>query len=318
MTTTSSKGSRGAQLLSRLSSSSLRRRCIKYIVPSRQMVPELVAESFGTFLLLQLVLGIVLPAVFTQALPGGVWPIGALTGLGITVACAAVSSKCAAHFNPAITWSMCLFRGFGWTKMVPYTLSQLLGASAASALNYFLYAAYIQQFELSHGLVRSSIQGGGLTTAKAFACFFTDPITPFTAFVAETFGAFVLATVVFALTSSENKQVEGLYIPPIIGVTVALIIAVVGPISCASLNPARELGPRLVLHLLGGWSSKVAFHQIGMYLAAPMIGATLGGYFVDNFLYNNKKKNNDGDDNSVLEDIVDGGSAIEMDKKKEE
>ena len=54
---------------------------------------------------------------------------------------------------------------------------------------------------------------------------------------------------------------------------------------CASLNPARELGPRLVLKAFG-WSS-VAFHQLGLYLTAPLVGATLGGLFVDKFLYSN-------------------------------
>lgn len=254
---------------------------IRYIIPARRMVPEILAEGFGTFLLLQLALGIVLSAKFAGSMQG-VFPIAILTGMAITAACAAVSSKCAAHFNPAITFAMCLYRDFGWSKFLPYVGAQIAGATAAATVNYGMYATRIAEFEAKHGIIRSSI--GGLETAKTMACYWAHPTNALTAFFAESFGTFCLAAVVFALTSSKNVQVKGLFIPPIIGSTVALIISIVGPVSCASLNPARELGPRLVMKLFG-WSSQVAFHQLGLYVVAAMVGATAGGFFVDKFLY---------------------------------
>ena len=254
---------------------------MRYVIPARGMVPEIVAEGFGTFLLLQLALGIVLSAKFAGAMQG-VFPIAILTGMAITAACAAVSSKCAAHFNPAITFTMCLYRDFGWTKFLPYVGAQIAGATAAATVNYGMYATRIAEFEAKHGIIRSSI--GGLETAKSMGCYFAHPTNALTAFFAESFGTFCLAAMVFALTSSKNTQAKGLFIPPIIGSTVALIISIVGPISCASLNPARELGPRLVMKLFG-WSSQVAFHQLGLYVVAAMFGATAGGFFVDKFLY---------------------------------
>lgn len=256
----------------------------RYLIPSKEMIPELMGEAFGTFILLQLALGVVVSAVITGSMEG-VFPIAVLTGMAITAAVAAVSSKCAAHFNPAITWAMCLYRKFGWSKLVPYSVSQVLGATVAALVNYGMYSSHIRQYEATHGIVRASMEG--LATAKASACFYSAPlVTPVAAFLAETFGTFVLASTIFALTSEKNDQVKGLFIPPIIGGTVALIIAIVGPVSCASLNPAREIGPRLILKAFG-WSS-VAFHQLGLYLAAPILGATLGGLFVDKFLYDNK------------------------------
>ena len=254
---------------------------MRYVIPSRKMMPEIFAEAFGTFLLLQLALGIVLSATFTQSMQG-VFPIAILTGMAITAACAAVSSKCAAHFNPSITFAMCLYRDFGWTKFLPYVGAQLVGATAAATVNYGLYASRIAEFEATHGIIRSSL--GGLQTAKTMGCYFASPISPLTAFFAESLGTFCLAAVVFALTSNKNYQARGLWIPPIIGSTVALIISIIGPISCASLNPARELGPRLVLKLFG-WSSQVAFQQLGLYVLAAMVGATAGGFFVEKFLY---------------------------------
>ncbi|CAB9511749.1 Aquaporin [Seminavis robusta] len=129
----------------------------------------------------------------------------------------------------------------------------------------------------------------GLQTAKTMACYSSAPAL--TAFLAEAFGTFALAFVVFALTSDQNKQAQGLFIPPIIiGSAVALIIAVIGPLSGASLNPARELGPRLILKLFG-WSSAVAFKQLGLYAGAAVLGAVSGGFVVDKFLY--AKEDND-------------------------
>lgn len=251
----------------------------RYIIPSRQMLPELMAESFGTFILLQLALGIVLSAAMTHAMEG-IFSIAILTGMAVTTAVSAVSSRCAAHFNPAITWAMCAYRKFGWYKLIPYFSSQLIGAMLAAVVNYFLFASSIQDFEALNGIVRSSMDG--LASAKAFACYFTS-VTSDTAFLAETFGTFVLTSVVFALTSERNEQAKGLPIPSIIGSTVALIISIIGPISGASLNPARDLGPRLALWGFG-WSS-TAFYQLPVYLFAPVLGATLGGFFVDHILY---------------------------------
>ena len=251
----------------------------RYIIPSRLMLPELIAESFGTFILLQLSIGIVLSSVMTHSMEG-IFPIAVLTGMAVTTSVSAVSSKCAAHFNPAITWAMCLYRGFGWQKLIPYVTSQLIGATLAATFNYFLFASSIQEFEALNGIVRSSMDGLG--SAKAFACYFTK-VTTDGAFLSETFGAFALSSVVFALTSEKNAQAKGLPIPSIIGSTFALIISIIGPISAASLNPARELGPRLVLWAFG-WSS-TAFYQLPLYLLAPIVGATIGGFFVDHILY---------------------------------
>eukprot|EP00977_Amphora_coffeiformis_P022412 scaffold10860_cov182-Amphora_coffeaeformis.AAC.29 len=278
----------------------------RYIIPSRHMLPELLGEAFGTFLLMQLSLGIVVSSVITDSL-SGVFPIGILTGMSITTAVAAVSSKCAAHFNPAITWAMCLYRKFGWSRMIPYTVSQLFGATLAAVVNYGLYSGHIRQFEAAKSITRASLEG--IASAKMTACYYSTPlVTPMAAFLAETFAAFSLAAVVFAVTSQNNKQAKGLFNPPIIGSAVALIIATIGPISGASMNPARELGPRLILKAFG-WST-AAFHQIGTYMIAPIVGATLGGLFVDKFLYGTNNY-------EVEEGVLEDGSAVKMDMKSE-
>lgn len=253
----------------------------RYILPSKEMLPELVGEAFGTFLLLQLALGIIPSALITQSMTG-VFPLAVLTGGAITVAVTAVNSICDAHFNPAITLAMCLYRRFGWIKFVPYVASQLFGAILATLVNYSLYARHIQQFELRNGITRAALQG--VTSAKFAACYFdTALVSPVAAFVAEAIGTFMLTATVFSLSSDRNAKAKKLNQAPIVGSVVALVISYLGPLTCASINPARELGPRLVLKFFG-WT-EAAFHQIGIYLLAPFVGAIVAGWFVENWLY---------------------------------
>lgn len=253
----------------------------QYIVPAQSMWPELFAEAFGTYLLFQLAFGVAVSATVHPFLQmGGIFPIAALTGMAVTTSVSAVSDQCAAHFNPSITWAMCLFRNFGWSKFVPYSLSQILGASLAAAINYLSFADDIARFEASNDIVRASIEG--VLSAKTLACF--APSTK-VAFWSEICATFLLSSTVFALTSTENKhhRILAAAVPTLVGLTVSCLICLWGPISGASMNPARELGPRLVL-MAFGWSSS-AFHQVGQYLIAPMLGSTMGGAFVDRILY---------------------------------
>lgn len=258
---------------------------LQNLVPAKSMVSEIVAEGFGTFMLLHLALGIVLSANFANSMTG-VFPIAILTGGAITASCAAVGTRSAAHFNPAITFSMCLYRKFGWNKFVPYVGAQMVGATLAALVNYGVYAAHIAKYEAANQIIRSS--PAAIATAKTMGCYFAAPVSPLVAFCAETLGTFCLTATVFGLTHEQNKAAKGMFIAPIIGSVVALIISIVGPISCASLNPARELGPRLVMKMFG-WSSSVAFSQVGVYVTAAMLGATLAGLFVDKVLYRTPK-----------------------------
>jgi glycerol uptake facilitator-like aquaporin len=76
-------------------------------------------------------------------------------------------------------------------------------------------------------------------------------------------------------------------IPPLIGLTVGALIAVVAPLTQAGFNPARDFGPRIVAWF-AGWKT-VAFTGAWVYIVAPIVGAILGASVADHLLYPDKE-----------------------------
>jgi glycerol uptake facilitator protein len=109
------------------------------------------------------------------------------------------------------------------------------------------------------------------------------PVSTATAFLAEALGTGLLAFVIFALTNEKNDTMKKGFAPPLIGLTVGALIAVIAPLTQAGFNPARDFGPRIVAYL-AGWKA-VAFQKWWVYAAAPMVGAPIGAFLADKVLY---------------------------------
>jgi glycerol uptake facilitator protein len=95
-------------------------------------------------------------------------------------------------------------------------------------------------------------------------------------------GTAILALVIFAVTDSKNNS-EGVkaMAPVLIGLTVAILISVIAPLTQACFNPARDFGPRLFAWI-AGWGSVAIPGPNGIgfltvYIVAPIVGAIIGG-----------------------------------------
>jgi glycerol uptake facilitator protein len=246
---------------------------------------SLVAEGLGTFILVLFGTGAVHSAVLTGAQMGlgqiaAVWAIA--VALGIWIA----SPTSGAHLNPAVTLACACWRGFSWRRVVPYLAGQTVGAFLAAALLYALFGGAIGGFERDHGIVRG--EPGSERSAMVFGEYFPNPagslsveVTRPRAMLAEGFGTLVLVLSIFALTDQRNTTRPPVsLVPLIIGVTVAMIISVIAPLTQAGLNPARDFGPRLFAWL-AGWSSIAIPGPRGgflsVYVLAPLLGAVAGG-----------------------------------------
>ena len=100
------------------------------------------------------------------------------------------------------------------------------------------------------------------------------------AFAAEVVGTAVLLLVIFCVTDERNKARPQILTAVAIGLTVTLLISLLGPLTMACFNPARDFGPRL-FSSLAGWG-QVPFEANGMgwltvYIIAPLLGGLLGG-----------------------------------------
>lgn len=242
--------------------------------PTQQFYGELL----GTFLLVFFGCGSVAVAVVFEAY-GGLFPIAAIWGIGLTLAITITAPLSGAHLNPAITLAFALLDNFPKRRLPLYFCAQFLGAFLAAAVLYRLFGSSIAHYETVNGIVRGTT--GSEASAKIFGEFHPASITTLNAAFAEFCGTALLAFVIFNI--AHRRPSFGLpswVIPPAIGLTLTLLISLFAPLSMAGFNPARDLAPRLFSALLG-WRS-VPFTANGSswfsaYIVGPFLGALAGG-----------------------------------------
>ncbi len=249
----------------------------------------IVGEFFGTFLLVFFGCGSVCAAVTTGA-QVGVFQVAIVWGLGIATAIYLTGALSGAHLNPAVTISMAVWGNFPKCRVLPYIAVQMLGAFMAVAVLFVLFGDALRTFEQSQGIVRGL--PGSEASAMVFGEFYPNPGgKPLTgemrqrmgagrAFAAEVVGTAVLLLVIFCATDERNKARPRILTAATIGLTVTLLISLLGPLTMACFNPARDLAPRL-FSVLAGWGA-VPFQVNGIgwltvYVVAPVLGGLLGG-----------------------------------------
>ena len=259
-------------------------------VSDPSLVSAAAGEMVGTFILVFFGVGAVQAAVATGA-QAGLWQVAVVWAIGVSLAIYATAAYSGAHINPAITLVAGVYDRMPITRVAVYWVAQLTGAIIAALLLYAMFADAILEFERQKGLLRGG--PGSELSAMMFGEYFPNPAVFGTdeaawrvvsiqrAFVAEMIGTGILAFMVGALTSERNmaRPPAGLT-AVIIGLTVAAIISVVAPLTQAALNPARDLGPRLVAFYLGWGEIAIPGPRGGwltVYVAAPMLGALIGG-----------------------------------------
>lgn len=261
---------------------------------------QIVAEMFGTFLLIFFGCGAVHAAVLTEA-QSGLWQVAIVWGVAIMLAIYSVGGVSGAHINPAVTLAFAIWRGFPKSRVLPFIGAQLSGAMLAAGLLFVLFEPQLAAKEKEKLVVRGS--PGSEVTAMCYGEYFPNPgglaagnepysvekhvewrsqSSPTLAFLAELIGTLILGFVVFALTDDRNRGQPGSGQAPIfIGLTVAALISVIAPLTQACFNPARDFGPRLFASL-AGWGSVALPGQdnwswLTVYIIAPILGAACGG-----------------------------------------
>ncbi|HUU08927.1 MAG TPA: MIP family channel protein [Phycisphaerae bacterium] len=253
-------------------------------------VRECLAEFIGTGILVFFGIGAVHVVILTGALTG-LGQVAMVWGIAISLAIYATGAVSGAHINPAVTLAFAAFRGFPLRKVGPYVVSQMAGAFAAAALLYGLYGGAIAEFESANGLVRGG--PGSERSAMVYGEYFPNPavadalpgrladVTQARAMLAEGAGTALLAFFVFAVTDRRNTgRPRGTMFALFIGLAVAIIIAIIAPLTQAGLNPARDFAPRLLAYLAGWGPVAIPGPRGGfftVYILSPVLGALAGG-----------------------------------------
>jgi aquaporin NIP len=199
----------------------------------------LVAEAIGTFALVFAGAGAVMVDAKTHQL--GHVGVALTFGLVIMAMIYAVGHISGAHFNAAVTFAFALSRHFPWPRAVGYWCAQLAGAIAAAAV-------------LRGSLGDVAHVGATLPSGSQGQSFLWELVT-----------SFFLMFVIMAVATDTRAVGEAAAIA--IGGTIGLDAMFAGPISGASMNPMRSLGPALV---------SADLHALWLYVVAPPLGTSLG------------------------------------------
>jgi len=203
------------------------------------MAKKYIAEFIGTFVLVFAGTS----AIVVNDMSGGmVTHLGVAIVFGLVVAAMiyTLGDISGAHINPAVTiafWSAGRLPG---NEVLPYIISQVLGAISASTIVYLLFSG--------HPTLGATLPSGTVSQS----------------FILETLLTFILMlTIINVATGSKEK---GIIAGIAIGGVVAFEALFAGPISGASMNPARSIGPALISGRIGA---------LWIYIIAPILGALL-------------------------------------------
>jgi MIP family channel proteins len=249
---------------------------------TRPLLHELLAEFFGTFILIVLGVGVVAQVVLSRGAAGGYLSINLAWGLAVTMGCYVCAGVTGAHLNPAVTVALATHRRFPWRKVLPYSLAQIAGAFAASAVVFVTYHEAINAYD---GGIRQVLGPQG--TAGIWATYPQPFLSVFPGgFIDQVVGTALLVAVIFGITDTRNSPAPAGLAPVVVGLLVAVIGATFGFNAGYAINPARDFGPRLFT-AIAGWGGEVFRAGNGWWwvpLVAPLVGGAVGGWCYDLFI----------------------------------
>ncbi len=203
------------------------------------------AETWGTFLLVLVAAG----GGVVAAMSGGRVTLSMMVvapGLMVMAIIYFMGTVSGAHLNPAVTLAFAVRRNFPWNRVPAYMVAQLVGGIGA--------AAFLRAMFGTIGALGATLPGSGVTSGKALA-------------MEVVLTAGLVNTILGTASGARNIGTNG-------AIAVGGYIALAGlwsaPVTGASMNPARSLGPDLV---------RGDLHTTWIYIVGPVIGALIGVAF---------------------------------------
>ena len=227
-----------------------------------------IAEIIGTALLILLGGGVVANVVLSKTLGNSGGWIVITTGwaLAVYVAVVIASPYSGAHINPAVSVSLALAGKFEWAAVPPYILAQMLGAMIGAATVWLIYKPHFDVTE-------------DADAKKAVFCTAPAIKNTFTNFFSEAVGTFVLVFTILYFTDAAIIDTESIVGLGSLGaLPVAFLVWSIGlslgGTTGYAINPARDLGPR-IMHAILPINNKA--ESDWPYAWIPVVGPLVGG-----------------------------------------
>jgi glycerol uptake facilitator protein len=236
-------------------------------------------EVFGTFLLILLGDGVVANVGLAPRLAAPAYNWNTIVwgwGFAVVVAVYVTAGVSGAHLNPAVTIGLAAKGAFPWGKVVPYVIAQLIGAFLGALGVFLVYMEGLQ----SAGMPNVWCTGpGAIFSASFWGGAGADPVGSYSlinACIAEFFGTAVLLWGILGAGDAKNNAVGANLGGLLVGfVVVAVGLSLGGP-SGYSINPARDLGPRILGAIVGTQGLFSGIYWLLPPVIVPVIGGVLG------------------------------------------
>ena len=233
----------------------------------------LIAEYLGTFILILMGTGVCANSSLTGTFAKGAdWVLISFGwGLGVYLGVIIAGPSSGAHLNPAVTIGLAFAGKFAWVDAPLYILAQLLGAMSGAFLTWLLYADHYNRTD-NAGAIK-----GTFCTSPAIKDMPRNVLS-------EVTGTFVLILVVLLIAGPEFRLAGLIEVKIGLGSVGALPVALLvvsigmslGGLTGYAINPARDLGPRII-HALVPIKSKGTsdWGYAWVPIAGPVIGAVI-------------------------------------------
>lgn len=223
-----------------------------------------VAELVGTFLLILLGDGVVANVLTRKSGMSGAGPVQITFGWGLAVMIPATifGAMSGSHFNPALTLALAFKGDLAWNTVLYYILGQMLGAMLGALCVYTLFKDHFNDTcEVDPAIVRG--------------CFCTAPSIKNTGrnFLSEAIGTFVLVFAILGFGNVAGAADSGVSFLYVNGLIVSIGMSL-GGLTGYAINPARDLGPRIMYQILP-FDKKV--DAMWDYSWIPVVGPIVGG-----------------------------------------
>jgi MIP family channel proteins len=224
---------------------------LKAAMQIETMIRKSVAELVGTFAFFFAgISAIINVGAFPSTNPG--WPAGLLVvafahGIMLAIMISTLGAISGGHFNPAVSFGLFAGKVIDLPTMVSYWIAQLIGGTLAALAAKSIFTSV--QYGLSH--IGLPTLGAGVDSGTAL---FLEAVLTF----------FLVLSVYGTAVDPRHPPIGGLGI----GLTVFVDILIGGPLTGASMNPARSFGPALVSNY---WNNHL------IYWLGPLVGALIAG-----------------------------------------
>ena len=245
---------------------------------------EFIGEVFGTFILILLGDGVVANVGLAPRVAGTAYNWNTITigwAFAVIIAVYVSAGISGAHLNPAVTLGLAARRGFPWKKVLPFIVAQMIGAFLGAAAVYLIYREGL----VAAGMPNVWSTGPGSTFGQAWfgaeSSGATGSYGMLTASIAELFGTLVLIWGIAASGDLKNNGLKDNLGGLIVGFAVLAVGLSLGGPSGYSINPARDLGPRIFGAIAGTTGLFEGLYWLIVPVLVPAIAGPIGFFLYD-------------------------------------